>query len=76
MKLDTNKVDEAALAILYLTLHDGNRAWKARDWDLTDRLHGKELIADPANKVKSVMFTEEGLKAAQRACRKLFSAAD
>jgi hypothetical protein len=29
MKLDTAKVDEAALAMLYLTLHGGNRAWKA-----------------------------------------------
>jgi predicted transcriptional regulator len=76
MKVDPNKVDEAALAILYLTLHDGNRAWKALDLDLTDRLHSKGLIANPANKAKSVIFTEEGLKAAQRAYRKLFSAED
>src|SRR5262245_51105899 len=28
MDIDTEKVDEAALAILYLTLHDRVRAWK------------------------------------------------
>jgi hypothetical protein len=26
--LDTDKLDNAALAILSLTLHDGNRVWK------------------------------------------------
>ena len=26
--LDTDKLDDAALAILSLTLHDGNRVWK------------------------------------------------
>jgi hypothetical protein len=28
MDLDQDKVDEAALALLLLTLHDMNRAWK------------------------------------------------
>jgi hypothetical protein len=28
MEIDTEKVDEAVLALLYLTLHDGARAWK------------------------------------------------
>ena len=27
MPLDTDKIDDAALALLYLTLHDGCRAW-------------------------------------------------
>jgi hypothetical protein len=28
MALNTDKIDDAALALLYLTLHDGYRAWK------------------------------------------------
>ena len=28
MELDTGTIDEAVLALLYLTLHDGARAWK------------------------------------------------
>jgi len=72
VKLDPDKVDEAALALLYLTLHDDDRAWKGLDWEVTDRLHVKGLIADPASKAKSVVFTTEGLQAAERACRKLF----
>lgn len=38
MNIDTNKIDEAVLGLLYLSLHDGNRAWKGMDWDATDRL--------------------------------------
>jgi hypothetical protein len=33
MEIDTEKIDEAVLALLYLTLHDGARAWKGFDWD-------------------------------------------
>ena len=61
MPLDTDKIDDAVLALLALTLHDGYRAWKGHDWDALDRLHAKGLIHDPVNKTKSVVFTEEGL---------------
>ncbi len=73
MELDTDKIDEAALALFYLTLHDGYRAWKGMDWAITDRLHEKGLIGDAANKAKSIAFTEEGLRAAEQACRRLFA---
>lgn len=33
MEIDEEKIDEAVLALLYLTLHDGGRAWKSVDWD-------------------------------------------
>ncbi len=29
MELDTEKIDEAVLALLYLTLHDRYRVWKS-----------------------------------------------
>ena len=32
MDIDAGKIDEAVLALLYLTLHDGVRAWKGHDW--------------------------------------------
>jgi hypothetical protein len=65
MALDTDKIDDAALALLYLTLHDGYRAWKGFDWDVLDRLHEKGMIDNPVGKVKSVVFTEEGLERAK-----------
>lgn len=65
MPLNTDKIDDAALALLYLTLHDGYRAWKGFDWDVLGRLHDKGMIDNPVGKVKSVVFTEEGLERAK-----------
>lgn len=72
MEIDTEKVDEAVLAVLYLTLHDGLRAWKGIDWDAMARLHRKGLIEDPAGKQKSVVFTDDGLRNAEHCFAKLF----
>jgi uncharacterized protein DUF6429 len=72
MDIDEDKVDEAVLALLWLTLHDGNRAWKGFDWDALDRLHSKGLIGNPANKAKSVVFTEEGQQRAKELFHQLF----
>ena len=41
MELDQDKIDDVVLALLYLGLHDGARAWKSFDWDAMDRLHEK-----------------------------------
>src|SRR5215208_2774833 len=65
MEIDTDKIDDAVLGLLWLTLRDGRRAWKGFDWGALDRLHEKGLIADPANKAKSVVLTKEGLKRAE-----------
>ena len=73
MDIDTEKVDKAAIAILYLTLHDRVRAWKGMDWDVLGRLHEKGLIHDPVGKQKSVVFTALGLKEAERCFRELFT---
>jgi hypothetical protein len=72
MELDTKKIDDAVLALLYLGLHDGARAWKGFDWDAMDRLHEAGFITEPRGKAKSVVFTEEGLARAQRLLEKLF----
>ena len=72
MEIDTDKIDEAVLALLYLTLHGGFRAWKGHDWDAMDRLHRKGMIENPVGKAKSVVLTDEGLKESERLFRKLF----
>jgi Domain of unknown function (DUF6429) len=48
MEIDDDKIDEAVLALMWLTLHDERRAWKSFDWATTDRLYQKGFIADPA----------------------------
>ena len=63
--IDTDRIDEAVLALLYLGLHEEHRAWKSFDWDAMDRLHDKGLISNPASKAKSVVFTDEGLRRAE-----------
>jgi len=72
MDYDTEKVDEAVLALLYLTLHDGVRVWKSFDWEAMNRLHQKGYISDPVGKAKSVVLTEDGLQEAERLFKKLF----
>jgi len=66
MNLNTEAIDEAVLALLYLTLHDRNRAWRSFDWDALDRLFARGMICDPVNRAKSVVLTDEGLLEAER----------
>lgn len=73
MDIDTEKVDEAVLALLYLTLHEFDRAWKSHDWDVMNRLHEKAYISNPVSKAKSVVMTEKGLKESERLFLKFFA---
>lgn len=73
MTIDTDKIDEAVLALLLLTLHDEVRAWKGFDWDALNRLHQKGMIGDPVGKAKSVVFTPEGLKRAEELFEAMFT---
>jgi Domain of unknown function (DUF6429) len=75
MDFDKDKVDDAVLALMLLTLHDGMRAWKGFDWDSLNRLHEKGLIGNPVSKTKSVIFTEEGLDRSKSAFERLFGPA-
>lgn len=69
---DTDKIDEAVLALLYLTLHDGYRARTGHDWDALSRSHQKGMISDPVGKANSVVFTQEGLVEGERWLQTLF----
>lgn len=72
MNIDTAAIDDAVLALLYLTLHDRDRAWKSFDWDALNRLHERGLIYDPVNRAKSVAFTEAGLRMSERLFKRRF----
>jgi hypothetical protein len=65
MEYDQDKVDEMALALLYLTTFNDryeNRAWKGMAWEVMDRLYEKGYISNPKGKAKSVGLTEAGEK--------------
>src|SRR5215212_7602067 len=72
-EIDPDRIDDTVLALLWLGLHDGWRAWKGFDWDAMDRLHRKGMISDPVGKAKSVVFTEDGRREAERLFRELFA---
>lgn len=61
MAYDRDRAGDFTLALMYLTLHDGARAWKGYDWDVMDHLFEKGFISDPRSRAKSVVLTEEGL---------------
>lgn len=79
LHIDVDRIDEAVLALMYLSLHsDGRapsiwRAWKSFDWDAMSRLHEQDLILDPVGKAKSVVFTDEGRRRSEEAFNRLFT---
>src|ERR1700686_4726135 len=76
MEIDEEKVDEAVLALLYLTTFKDKprwRAWKGQSWDVLDRLHQKGYISDPATKAKSVLLSEEGAQRSRDLFEKYFA---
>jgi hypothetical protein len=74
---DVNRVDEAVLALLYLTSfrdeYDSVRAWKGHDWEALNRLHEKGYIGVPAGKARSVALSPEGYSQAQALFEKWFA---
>lgn len=71
--IDTDRIDEAVLALLWLNLSTTGTAWKGFDWNAMDRLHERGLISDPARKAKSVYLTDEGMAEAERLFNALFA---
>jgi hypothetical protein len=61
MEIDTEEI-EAVLALLYLTLHEGARAWKGFDWEPMNRLHEKGFISNRSARPNRVLLTEKGLQ--------------
>jgi uncharacterized protein DUF6429 len=76
MDIDTEKLEQAVLALLHLNMIDeksGKRAWKALPWSVMDQLHQKGYISDPAMKNKSVWLSDEGAKLSEELFEKLFA---
>lgn len=69
---DLDAIDDAVLALLFLTLHARNRASKNFAWSALNRLHARRLISKPVDGAKSVVLTEEGLRESARLFRQLF----
>jgi hypothetical protein len=70
--IDTDRVDDAVLALLLLGRHNGWRAWKGFDWEAMNRLHDRGCISDPRGRAKSVLFSDDGLARAERLFGELF----
>ncbi len=74
MNIDTEKVDDTVLALLYLTSFEygrGIRAWKGHDWDALNRLYDKGMVGNPRSKAKSIPLSEDGAKRGKRAVRQV-----
>lgn len=69
--LDTDKIDDAVLAILMLGA-SGNKAWKGIDAAALDRLHEKGLVGDPYGKTPTIELSDEGLARAKHLVIELF----
>jgi hypothetical protein len=75
MDYDTDKVDDAVLALLHLTKWRDKfqvRAWKGHDWAAMERLYEKGYIGDPKSKAKFVGVTEVDEARARELFHKLF----
>jgi len=73
MTMDTDRIDDAVLALLHLTLHDQNRARKGFDGDVLGRLREKGMIDDPAGDSNSVALTGDGLQRSKKLFETMFT---
>ena len=77
MTPDSEKIDRAVLALLWLTSFRERKeilwsAWRGHDWEALGRLHEAGWISDPRNKNKSVVLREEGAAWAKVLFEELF----
>lgn len=76
--IDTDRIDDAVLALMHLTVHEMDRdfgtarAWKSFDWGALGRLHEQGWIHDPVGKQKSIVLTREGRQRSEELFFRLF----
>jgi hypothetical protein len=81
MDIDTAKIDEDVMALLYLASYREKpddpfaRAWKNYDWEVMNRLYQGGFISNPRGQAKSVVMTEEGYRRAEELFRRKYSKA-
>lgn len=73
MALDTDRIDDAVLALLHLTLHDESRVGKGLDPDVLVRLHQKGMIDDPTGASDTVALTSDGLQRSTKLFEAMFA---
>ena len=74
MATDTKKIDEAVLALLYLTLHDRSHASTNGAPAVLRRLHTSGMVEDPSASWDSVELTDEGLQRSKTLFHAMFAA--
>ena len=74
MATNTNKIDDAVLALLYLTIHDKSHASTSVAPEVLQRLHTSGMIEDPADSWDSVELTDEGLQRSKTLFNSMFTA--
>lgn len=72
MEIDKDKIDDAILALLFLSLDRDGRSRKSFDWDAMNRLHEKGFISNPISKAKSVVLTDERIERSEQLFRANF----
>lgn len=75
MDYDHDKVDEMALALMFLSLSKSggvSRAWKGFDWGTLDRMHRKGWISDPMTRSPSIDLTPGAAQLAEEVFRRHF----
>jgi Domain of unknown function (DUF6429) len=73
MAIDNDRIDDAVLALLHLTLHDQSRASKGLDGGALGRLYQKGMIDDPVGTSESVALTSDGLRRSQELFEAMFA---
>jgi hypothetical protein len=68
-------IDEAALAVAYVSLHDDARIWKTIDFSITERWYELGWIGNPRGNAKSMVLTPLGLERAKAAYVRLTAGA-
>jgi uncharacterized protein DUF6429 len=74
MATDTKRIDDAVLALLYLTLHDQSQASTSFAPEALQRLHESGMIGDPAENWDSIELTPDGLQRSKKLFNSMFAA--
>ena len=74
MATNTDKIDDAVLALFHLTLHDQSHASAGFAPEVLVRLHEKGMIDDPSGSSDSVALTPDGLQRSKALFAAMFAA--
>jgi hypothetical protein len=74
MATDSKKIDDAALALLHLTLHDQSHASTSFAPEVLQRLHESGMIEGPDGSSDSIEFTPDGLQRSKTLFNSMFAA--